>query len=187
MKIKKHSEMMTELLMEELSNQIQPLVPNQLRNEVEEALNQRLGDEYTAYYFYLNAMNWCINEGYVNAGSFFKAESENELQHALKLQTFLTDWNLVPRIPKVETQFNFESLVQVINKAYELEYNLLMAYSDNAKALIVKDINAFGFIQQFIQIQNDSVKEFSDLLNVLRLIDHTDKYQLLYFENEYFK
>ena len=62
-----------------------------------------------------------------------------------------------------------------------------MAYSDNAKTLIVKDINTFTFLQQFVQIQNDSVKEFSDLLNVLRLIDHTDKYQLLYFENEYFK
>jgi len=160
--------------------------PNVLKPEVESIFNSRLVDEYTAYYFYLNASNWCNGKGYFKAGTFFKTESEHELQHALKLQSYLVDWNLNPKLPKVETQFNFTSLLDIINGAYKLEYDLLEKYSEDAKKLILKDINSFNFIQQFLTIQNDSVKEFSDLLNVLSLIDYNDKYQLLYFENNYF-
>lgn len=31
------------------------------------------------------------------------------------------------------------------------------------------------------------IQEYSDLLNVLKLIDYNDKYQLLYFKNRYFE
>lgn len=160
--------------------------PQTLKPEVELILNSRLVDEYSAYYFYLNASNWCNGKGYTKAGSFFEKESGHELDHAKKLQNYLVDWNLEPKLPKVETQFKFTSLVEIINGAYKLEFELLQKYSEDTKKLILKDINSFNFIQQFLTIQNDSVKEFSDLLNVLELIDYEDKFQLSYFENNYF-
>jgi hypothetical protein len=47
--------------------------PKRLPKEVEEVLNERLGDEYTAYYFYRNAANWCKNANYKKATAFFKS------------------------------------------------------------------------------------------------------------------
>lgn len=184
--IKKTATLMEEIMRDEFNNQIQPLTPQVLKNETEDIFNSRLVDEYQAYYFYLNASNWCLNQGYTKAGSFFFQESQHELDHAKLLQGYLVDWNLEPKLPKVETQFNFTSLVEIINEAYKLEFDLLQKYSNDARTLLVKDPNSFTFVQQFLTIQNESVKEFSDLLNVLRLIDYNDKYQLLYFENEYF-
>ena len=42
-----------------------PMVkPKTLSSDVESILNERLGDEYAAYYFYRNAANWCKNANY---------------------------------------------------------------------------------------------------------------------------
>ncbi len=180
----------TATIVEELMNSFsghEPLNLKQLSEDVIVKLEQRLEDEFKAHYFYMCAGNWCNNQGYINAGTFFLNESNSELQHAKLIQDYLVQWNIQPTIPKVETNFEFESLIQIINQSYELEYDLLLKYANDSQKLILKDIITFDFLQQFRQIQNDSVKEFSDLLNVLRLIDYNDKYQLLYFENNYFK
>ena len=103
-------------------------IPKSLPNEVESTLNQRLGDEYTAYYFYRNAANQCKNINYKKAASFFNSEAEGELGHAQGIQDYLTQWNLIPEIPQVPTYHKFVSLVDIINKAYEIEYNLLEKY-----------------------------------------------------------
>ena len=48
-------------------------IPNTLDKNIEKTLNERLGDEYTAYYFYRNAANWCKNMNYKKAYSFFNS------------------------------------------------------------------------------------------------------------------
>ena len=47
------------------------------------------------------------------------------------------------------------------------------------------DPATFNFIQQFVDIQNESVGVFSDLLNGLMLVDVTNRLDLLVFEGEY--
>jgi hypothetical protein len=37
-----------------------------------------------------------------------------------------------------------------------------------------------------VDIQNDEVSEYSDLLNALQLVNPDNKFELLYFENTYF-
>jgi len=161
-------------------------IPKTLPREVEEILNERLGDEYTAYYFYRNASNWCKNANYKKAASFFNSEAEGELGHAQGIQDYLTQWNLIPNIPQVPTSQKFISLVDIINKAYEIEYNLLEKYSDNQKDLDSIHPATFNFIQKYVDIQNGEVEEYSDFLNALQLVDITNKFEVLYFENTYF-
>ena len=183
--IRKTSEIV-ESMLGQLSAVVDPILPNDLKSEIVTMLNDRLVDEYIAHYYYFNAGNWCNNQGYVNAGKFFIDESNSELEHVKKLQDYLIAWNVQPEIPQVETKTEINGLVEIINRAYQLEYNLLLKYSENLKQCLVKDSNTFLFLQDYVKIQNESVIEYSDLLNTLRLIDWNDKYQLLYFENEYF-
>lgn len=162
------------------------VTPKTLPSSIEDALDERLGDEYTAHYFYRNAANWCKNANYVKAAAFFDAEANSELEHAKGLQDYLTQWNLLPAIPAAPTKKAFKSLIDIVNGAYEMEYGLLEKYSENQTEFFKEHIPSFNFIQGFVDIQNQAVGEYSDLLNALELIDVNDKLNVLYFENKYF-
>ena len=164
----------------------EPIKPNTLPGEVEARLNARLGDEYLAYYFYRNAANWCKGVNYKKAAAFFEAEATAELGHALGIQEFLVSWNLLPRIPQVETRAQIDGLVDAINQAYELEWELLQKYSKDQVECFAAHPATFNFIQGYVDIQNGEVAEYSDLLNALELIDCDSKLDLLQFEDKYF-
>ena len=160
--------------------------PNTLPVEVEKILNERLADEFTAFYFYRNAANWCKNTNYKKAAAFFDGEASGELTHAQGLQDYITSWNSLPVIPVVNTQVAFTSLVDIINKAYALEYNLLQKYSTNQSALLNIHPVTFNFVQKYVDIQLGEISEYSDYLNALELINVDNKLDVLYFENQYF-
>jgi len=163
-----------------------PMSPRTLDPTIVSALEARLKDEYTAHLIYKNAANWCKNVNYKHAAAFFEAEAADELTHAQKLQDYLTQWNVLPQIPVSTVPNTLTSLVDCINVSYEFEYNLLKSYSDLQNAMDGPHPATFNFIQQFVDIQNESVGVFSDLLNGLMLVDVTNKLDLLFFEGEYF-
>ena len=160
--------------------------PNVLPEDIEKMLNDRIGDEYTAYYFYINATNWCKNMNYKKAAEYFENEANSELEHAKNLQNYLTQWNLLPVIPQAPTTKNFNSLVDIVNSAYEMEYGLLVKYSEDQNSTISSHPATFNFVQGYVNIQNESVAEYSDLLNAIMLINYENKFEVLYFEQTYF-
>ena len=163
-----------------------PMSPRTLDPTIVSALEARLKDEYTAHLIYKNAANWCKNVNYKHAAAFFEAEAADELTHAQKLQDYRTQWNVLPQIPVCAVPNTLTSLVDCINVSYEFEYALLKSYSDLQNAMDGPHPATFNFIQQFVDIQNESVGVFSDLLNGLMLVDVTNKLDLLVFEGEYF-
>ena len=161
--------------------------PNVLRPEVVALLNKRIGDEYTAHYFYRSASNWCANKSYKKAAEFFEKEAADELEHAKGLQKYMTDWDVMPTIPQVETNKKFNNLAQIIVEAYDMEFGLLQSYSDNARTIMgLHDLATFVFLQDYIKQNTGSTAEYADLLNALQLINPENNFELLYFENQYF-
>ena len=163
------------------------LSPRTLSPEVAEILMERLGDEYTAHYFYRNAANWCNDKAYFNAGAYFAAEAMTELEHAAKIQKYLVDWNIIPVIPPVKMIPIFSTLIDVVNKSYQLEYNLLTNYNIDSSMIFPVDLNTFDFLQELRTVQNTSVAEYSDLLNAAQLINVENNFEVLYYEGKYFK
>jgi ferritin len=160
--------------------------PNRLDEETISLLNERIKDEYTAHYFYRSAANWCKNMNYKKAASFFDAEADSELTHAKGIQDYMADWNVIPNFGSDNDTREFSSLVDIINNAYEMELGLMNEYNKNSSTLFTNDLTTFDFLQDYRKIQKDAVIEYSDLLNALLLIDNTDKFQVLYFEQTYF-
>jgi len=160
--------------------------PFSLAPEVIKMLIERIGDEYTAHYFYRNASNWCTDKAYNKAAAYFAAEAANELEHAEKLQAYLVGWNAMPIIPPVNMVPQFIHLIDIVNKAYDLEYQLLKSYNLNSSQVFGFDLNTFDFLQEFRIIQNGSVAEYADLLNAAQLINVENNFEVLYFENQYF-
>lgn len=161
--------------------------PNNLRNEVVNLLNTRIGDEYTAHYFYRNAANWCHNMEYKKAAAFFDAEAADELTHAQGLQNYMTDWDVKPTIPVVKTDMNFKNLADIIVQAYDMEFGLLQSYSDNSRTIFnLGDMATFVFLQDYVKQNTSSTAEYAAFLNALQLINVENNFELLYFENQYF-
>ena len=160
--------------------------PKVLSSDIVEEIEKRIAGEYVAHFTYRNAANWCRNANYKKAAAFFEGEAAYELDHAKMLQDYLTQWNVIPKLIPVDSNICFTSLVQIIDEAYDVEYNLLSNYSAMQHALCEAHPATFNFIQKFVDIQNESVAEYSDLLNALCLINIDNKLDLLYFEQTYF-
>jgi hypothetical protein len=60
------------------------------------------------------------------------------------------------------------------------------SYNQSSSALFTTDLTTFDFLTNYRTIQKEAVIEYSDLLNALMLVNHTDKFQVLYFEQTYF-
>jgi ferritin len=162
------------------------VTPKTLPASVVKTINERIGDEYAAHYFYRNAANWCKDKNYKKAAAFFEVEANTELEHAKGLQDYVTQWNELPAIPPAPTEVKFESLVDIVNGAYEMEYNLFQNYSDFQTDLLTVHPATFNFIQGYLNGQNESVAEYCDLINALELVDIDNRLDILYFENQYF-
>lgn len=160
--------------------------PHKLEKQVVDLLIPRIQDEYSASYFYQAAHNWCADKGFFKAAAFFKEESGDEIEHAQTIQKYIVDWNVQPTLLQIPAPPTFTSLVDIIEKAYGIEYDLYEKYEDDSmKALALPDPCTFDFLQQFRSIQQKSVAEYSDKLNILEGVEPT-KINLLLIEEKLF-
>jgi ferritin len=157
-----------------------------LSDKVVKMLTDRIKDEYTAHYYYRAAANWCQDMNYKKAAEFFKNEAVDELSHAEKLEEYIVDFNVQPEIPQAPTKHKFDNLIDIIHGAYEMELGLMKAYNKNSQDIFSDDITTFDFLTKYRKIQKGAVVEYNDLINGSELVDKTDKFQVLYFEQTYF-
>jgi len=162
------------------------LNPVVLNPEVVAMLNDRIADEYTAHYFYRNASNWCAEKAYKKAAAFFAQEAANELEHSQKVEKYLVDWSVIPILPMVKMAPVFANLIDIVNRAYQLEFDLFQKYNTTSQALFNSDLATFDFLQELRIGQRESVAEYADLLNAAQLVDVSSRFEILYFEQTYF-
>lgn len=169
-----------------VSTQDSIIVPKTLTPEIIDMLNSAIAEEYTAHYFYRGASNWAQGVGYTKAAAHYANEANAELEHALKLQKYLVDWNATPVLPAVKFSGEFAHLIDTVNKAYTIEYQLGDKYMNWASQMFNQHLMTFNFLQEFVDIQNESIAETSDLLNAAQLVDVSNKLDLLHYEERYF-
>lgn len=169
-----------------VSSQESVLLPKTLTPEIVDTLNKAIAEEYTAHYFYRGAANWCQGVGYTKAAAFYTGEAAAELEHAEKLQKYLVDWNCTPILPAVKFSGEFAHLIDVVNKSYAIEYQLGDKYMSWASSMFSAHLMTFNFLQTFVDLQNRSIAEMSDLLNAAQLVDVSNKLDLLHYEERYF-
>jgi ferritin len=157
-----------------------------LDGKVIKILTDRIKDEYTAHYFYRAASNWCQDMNYKKAAEFFTNEAIDELTHAQKIQEYMVDFNIQPVIPQAPTKHKFDNLIEIVHGAYKMELALMKEYNKNSQSIFTSDITTFDFLTEFREIQKGAVVEYNDLINASNLVDKSDKFQVLYFEQTYF-
>ena len=168
------------------SSQDSIVIPKTLTPEIIGILNNAIAEEYAAHYFYRGAANWCAGVGYLNAAAFYTKEAVAELEHAEKLQKYLVDWNATPLLPAIKFNGEFANLIDVVNKSYLIEYQLGDKYMNWASQVFSSHLMTFNFLQEYVDTQNESIAEMSDLLNAAQLVDVSIKLDLLHYEERYF-
>lgn len=163
--------------------------PKKIDAAVVKLLEERISNEFTAFAFYRSAENWCSDKGFFLASAYFKEESEEELQHAKGIEKYITDWNVLPKLPKIEfAEISFASLPEILDKAYKMEYSLYEEYENTSgKVFQMGEFCTFDFLQKYRAIQNESVIKYSDFLNELEGVDLNSKFELLTLEKKLFK
>jgi ferritin len=160
--------------------------PKALEQNIVSMILPRLQDEYDAAAMYKGIANWCKGNGYEKAATYFDGESADELKHAQRLMEYLTDWNIYPEIPDVPApKIEYKDLVEALETAYNTEYSLYEKYEGTAKEMFTADLCTFKLMQDYLQIQVESVAEYSDKLNMLEGCDKT-KTTLLLLEDKLF-
>ena len=89
-------------------------------------------------------------------------------------------------MPAIKPNITFTDLIDIVNKAYVMEYALFDSYCKDSHAVFQTDINTFDLLTEFRVSQNQSVIEYSDLLNAAMLVNTENKFEVLYFEQTYF-
>jgi ferritin len=92
----------------------------------------------------------------------------------------------MPILPSVKFNGEFDSLIDIVNKGYAIEFKLGEAYNKISADIFSEHLPTFDFLQEFREIQNQSIAEYSDLLNAAQLIDVSIKLDLLHYEERYF-
>lgn len=145
-------------------------------------LSKRLIDEKTAEYFYISAANWCRLMGYEGGEKYFNGEAASEKEHFQKLIDYMADWNVQPILPSIEQPAqDFTDLKDILERAYQMEYSLMLAYQEISATIFTSHLVTFDFLSFYRNIQNESVIEYSTLLNKLALYPESD---MVYFDQE---
>jgi ferritin len=98
----------------------------------------------------------------------------------------MVDFNIQPVIPQAPTKHKFDNLIEIVHGAYKMELALMKEYNKNSQSIFTSDITTFDFLTEFREIQKGAVVEYNDLINASNLVDKSDKFQVLYFEQTYF-
>jgi ferritin len=159
-----------------------------LSKEVVDLLIERIAGEFSAFALYRSATNWLSDQGFMKASAFFKAESDDELKHAKTIEDLITGFNVIFELPCTGIpDSKFKNLADVLQKAYDMEYELYQAYEDlSAKILEMGELSTFQFLMTFLEIQRNSVIEYSDKINILDKTNLDDKFQMLMLQEQLF-
>lgn len=150
-----------------------------LEKAVVSTLTDRLKNEFEAERFYIAAYNWCKLNSFDKAADFFKAEAASERSHQEVIMSHLTGWNVNPVLPSIEASPTFSGIADILERAYNMEYDLYAAYEQSMSDVGEKDYGCKVFLIQFLEIQNQSVIEYADMIKKVEGIDEIGELRLL--------
>ena len=93
-----------------------------LNDVMQEAINEQINNELFAMYSYLSMSAYCEHKQFRGCAHWMRMQSEEEKVHAMRLYDFLiARQGRVKLRPIAEPQFDFASLPDVFQKAYQQE------------------------------------------------------------------
>lgn len=129
---------------------------------VYDLLINQMNQELVNSRYYLTLSNICDNIGYIGAKNFFKKQSDDELEHFKKINTYISMRNWIPvlkNLEEMEVDLT-QNLLSMFANAYELEKLNLKFISNIIKnTLTSSDFESFYFLSWFVENQTAEIDE----------------------------
>jgi ferritin len=139
---------------------------------VQDAVNDQINHEYQAAYLYLSMAAYCERQSLHGIGSWLRAQSVEEHGHAMRLYTFMIDWNAKVELKAISapaTEFGtmYELFQAVLKHEQSVTENIHQLY---ALAFEEKAYTVQTQLEWFLLEQVEEEKTARDLVNKLKLI-----------------
>lgn len=153
-----------------------------LNENLLKAINDQVNFEFYSSYAYLAMAGYCESIDLNGFANFFRVQSKEELDHAMKLYDYVYQKNGTIELEKInKPQTSFDGIVDVFEKGYEHEqivtkkiYNITdIAYEEREHATI-------SLLKWFIDEQVEEENNFNTLLKkIKRAVDNPAALYLL--------
>src|SRR5215204_3311085 len=143
-------------------------------NEVmQEAINDQINNELFAMYSYLSMSAFCEHKQFRGCAYWMRLQSQEEHVHAMRLYDFLiARQGRVKLQPIAQPQFDFSSIADVFQKAFEQEQQVTkqinslyeMAFNEKAFAALVE-------LEWFINEQVEEEKTAREVVHKFKMVE----------------
>lgn len=148
-----------------------------LTSKITEKLNQQLNLEFFSSNLYLQMSAWCDDKGFEGAAAFLRRQSQEEMEHMLRIFTYISESNSLPLVGSIKTApHEFKSLGHMFKEIYKHEQIVTKSINNIAhEAFDSKDLSTFNFLQWFIAEQHEEEKLFKGVLDRIEMVGEDGK------------
>jgi ferritin len=156
-----------------------------ISNKMIELVNFRIEQEELSSRLYLAMSLWLDVNGYAGAAKLWKSYSDEELGHAKWSYEYLTDLNILPKVPKLDQpQTDFQGLPTIIVDSYKHELKITAQCQEFAReAQGEGDYMTLNLAQKFLKEQVDEIAKTTYWVDRLKAFGN-DKIALRLLDNE---
>lgn len=157
-----------------------------IKKDIQDAINNQIRNEYYSSYLYLSMASYCESINYQGFASWLKSQSQEELDHAMKLFEYMIDRDgrvILESIDKPPSEFGslLEMFQQVLDHEKEVTSMINQLYeianSENDHATAVE-------LHWFIDEQVEEEKSAQDIVEDLKKAGDNSA-ALLMLDNKY--
>ncbi|NUM49470.1 MAG: ferritin [Anaerolineales bacterium] len=138
--------------------------------ELENAINQQVGNEFGASLQYVSIASYFKNEDLEQLAAFFTRQADEERMHAMKFVGYVLDTGGQVRIPAIPaTRYDFQSAEDAVQTALNWELEVTRQINGLMDIAVEKrDYMGQDFLRWFITEQREEVSTMSTLLNIVK-------------------
>jgi ferritin len=142
-----------------------------LKQSIQDALNDQIKHEFYSAYVYLSVSAYCDRKGLPGFAHWMRAQSQEEMEHAMKIFDFIGDRGGVIKLQALDKPASdFGSPLEIAEKTLENEQRVT-AQIDKLYELAVKehDYATQALMQWFVTEQVEEEKNANLLIDQLKM------------------
>ena len=144
-----------------------------MSDAVNRLIEAQIGHEFGASQTYLSMAGWFEAENLAGFAAWMRAQSAEEIEHAMKFFNFLVDRGVAPKLPALpQPPHEFGGAVEVFEAAFAHEKKVTGQINALYElALEEKDYTAQMLLQWFITEQLEEEKLTGGMVDRLRMVE----------------
>jgi len=143
-----------------------------LGKPIQDAMNEQIKNEFYSAYQYLSMAAYCESANLPGFANWMRAQSQEEMGHAMKLYDFILDRNGRVVLQAMDQPVvDFDSPLEVFEQALEHEREVTAMINDlYGLAVRENDYASQAFLQWFVTEQVEEEKNAGDVVDTLKMV-----------------